>query len=263
MEECYRYEIINETSFPIMKNIDVSIILVMEGSERLKKDPFLLNLAKKTIIQYNKGFKNCNKPESIIKSNNDINHAFATAFNYTQNMDNIIVFEEDAEILEYDIKHYNIIDNYILNNNFGAISFYSDSKLNYFNDYFYESHGEVASAHAIIYSKSERSKILQNILNTDFDSHFDAEHLNKILIYKEPLIVQLHPDTENFNNWNNGDITFVNLTRLLYNLSGRDKYKNSVPAFNNLRKMQCYAMNNQRLLLFLILVILIAKIYLY
>ena len=54
---CYRYEIINETENPILDNVDIAVILVMENSNRFVPDPFLLNLTKKTVIQYNLGFK--------------------------------------------------------------------------------------------------------------------------------------------------------------------------------------------------------------
>lgn len=261
---CYRYEVLNETNFPIMENVDVAIILVMENSQRLKKDPFLLNLAKKTVIQYNKGFRNCDKPEGITKSNHDINHAFMTAFNYTQNLENVIVFEEDAEILNYNIRNYKIIDDYISKNNYSAISFWSDSPLEYYNDYFYKTIGDVAAAHAILYSKSEREKISKAIINGNYDGHFDSHYLKDILIYKDPLIVQLHPNTENFNNWNNGDVVINNLTRFLFIMSGRDKYKNSVTGFHNGRKLHCYVRNNKKMLITLLVVILlIAKFYLY
>jgi len=234
----------------------------MENSERLKKDPFLLNLSRKTVIQYNKGFRNCDKPEEITHTNNDINHAFMTAFQYTQNLENVIVFEEDAEILSYDIRKYKIIDDYIANNNYNAISFWSDSDLEYFNDYFYIGTSEIFSAHAIIYSKSERAAISQEILSNNFIGHFDTNYLKNILIYKDPLIVQLHPDTENFSNWNYGDVVVNKLVRIMFTVTGRDKYKNSVIGFHDTRKIQCYIRHNKALLT-IILVILIAKFYLY
>lgn len=263
-EECYYYEILNETNFPIMNNVDVAIILVMEGSTRLKKDPFLLNLARKTVIQYNKGFRNCDKPDSITQSNHDLNHAYLNAFNYTQNLENVIVFEEDAEILNYNIRNYKIIDDYISKNNYSAISFWSDSRLEYYNDYFYKTNGNVSGSQAILYSKSEREKISEAIINGNYDGHFDSHYLKDMLVYTQPLIVQLIAETENFNNWNNGNVVINKLTRFLFTLSGRDKYKNSVTGFHNLRKTQCYLIHNKLLVLILtIALLLIAKNYLY
>lgn len=262
-EYCYRYEVLNETAFPIMENVDVAIILVMENSQRLKKDPFLLNLARKTVIQYNKGFRNCDKPEGITKSNQDINHAFMTAFHYTQNLENVIVFEEDAEILSYDIKKYKNIDYYIGDNDYGAISFWSDGDLQYFNDYFYMAETAL-NAQAIVYSKSKRTAISQNIMRNNYDGHYDLNYLKNILIYKDPLIVQLHPETENFTNWNGGDLLINKITRTLFTITGRDRYKNSIVGFHNGRKIKCYINNNKILLITLLIsLLLIAKFYLY
>ena len=57
-EDCYNYVTINEIDSPVIPSSDVTIILMMEGSNRFKRDPFILSLSKKTIIQYNKGYKN-------------------------------------------------------------------------------------------------------------------------------------------------------------------------------------------------------------
>ena len=43
---CYSYKTIHETDDPILKNVDVSIILMMENSDRFIYffDPFILKL---------------------------------------------------------------------------------------------------------------------------------------------------------------------------------------------------------------------------
>ena len=46
-------------------------------------------------------------------TNNDIAHAYYTAFEYSKNLGNIIVFEEDAEILHYDEEDYAVVDDYM------------------------------------------------------------------------------------------------------------------------------------------------------
>ena len=89
---CYEYEIIHTSENPILKNVDVSIVLAMKGTNRFIRDPFILNLAKTTIIQWNVGFKKCKKHSSIKKSHSDLNHAYETAFNYLKKYNNVIVF---------------------------------------------------------------------------------------------------------------------------------------------------------------------------
>ena len=49
MTVCYSYENIAESQNPLFKNVDLTIVLTMEDSNRFKKDPLLLNLTKKTI----------------------------------------------------------------------------------------------------------------------------------------------------------------------------------------------------------------------
>ena len=63
--DCYEYEIIHTSENPILKNVDVSIVLAMKGTNRFVRDPFILNLTKTTIIQWNTGFKKCKKHSSI------------------------------------------------------------------------------------------------------------------------------------------------------------------------------------------------------
>ena len=75
-EDCYNYMIINETDNPVIPSSDVTLILMMEGSERFKYDPFIMSLSKKTIIQYNKGYKNCVKDEEVTATTSDITHAY-------------------------------------------------------------------------------------------------------------------------------------------------------------------------------------------
>ena len=79
--DCYYYKIINETLNPILNNVDILLILSMEESSRFKKDELLLNLTKKTIIQYNKGYKNCKKPKSITSTLEDLNYSFMLHLN--------------------------------------------------------------------------------------------------------------------------------------------------------------------------------------
>mgnify|MGYP000943695801 FL=1 len=196
---CYSYKIINETNNPILKNVDITIILIMEDSDRFKYDSFLLNLSKKTVFQYNKGFRACKKPSTIVKSTSDIIHAYYTAFEYTKTLNNVIILEEDAEVLYYTRSHYKIVDDYI-SKEFKVFSFATNGVFTRLNENFYNvdvAHG----AQAQIFSKNERLKIMNDMENNNFLGEIDATYSrNNVVVYKYPLIVQLFPETENFNN---------------------------------------------------------------
>lgn len=198
--DCYSYKIINETNNPIFKNVDATIILMMEKSTRFKYDSFLLNLSKTTIIQYNKGCKKCNKP-GISNSSEDIIHAYFTAFNYSNDLGNVLIIEEDAEILNRDMKHYRIIDDY-LGSKFNALSFGTNGVFKNINKNFYTvdiAHG----AQAQVFSKNFRNILKDKIKNNNFKGEIDSTYLcnNAVTVYNFPLIVQKFPETENFNNW--------------------------------------------------------------
>lgn len=204
---CYYYKIINETKEPLFKNVDVVLILTMEGSNRFKEDPFLLSLTKKTIIQYNKGYKNCKKPDSIKNSAHDIIHAYYTAFEYLKEYNNVIVLEDDAIVINKDLIVYEKIDNFIENKTFNIFSFGSIGLFSKYNNDFYKilPNFGYGSSQANIYSKESRKLLTNNIIETNFNNgQMDGDYiskLNNIYTYKYPLIVQLFQETENMTNW--------------------------------------------------------------
>ena len=211
--DCYTYKEINNCSTPILKNVDVVLILTMEGSTRFKEDPFILNLAKKTVIQYNKGFKKCNKPSIITSARQDIVHAYYTALNYLKDYNNVIIFEDDALVINKDILIYEKIDNFIATTNFNIFTFGSFGILSKYNNDFYKFNKHPVKSYkscyvvsqANIYSINARNKLIQDISSSNFnkgqmDSNYIA-YLDNIFTYKYPLIVQLFPNTENQNTW--------------------------------------------------------------
>ena len=212
--DCYSYKVINKCETPILKNVDVVLILAMEGSTRFKEDPFLLNLAKQTLIQYNKGFKKCNKPSTIISSKQDIVHAYYTAFEYLKEYNNVIILEDDAQVINKDPLIYDKIDAFIATTNFdiftfgsfGPLSKYSEDFFNFFNigSYFFGA-TPLGAAQAIIYSREARSKLIEDISSSHFNKgHIDITYIGALtrkFTYKYPLIVQLFPNTEHMKYW--------------------------------------------------------------
>lgn len=230
---CYSYKTVNETNNPILKNVDITIILIMEESDRFKYDSFLLNLSKKTVFQYNKGFRACKKPSTIVKSNSDIIHAYYTAFEYTKNLNNVIILEEDAEVLYYTRSHYKIVDDYI-SKEFKVFSFATNGVFTKIDENFYNvdvAHG----AQAQIFSKNERLKIMNDMENNNFLGEIDATYLkNNVVVYKYPLIVQLFPETENFNNWSGNK----SLNKLGIKITELDKNKSGWETIYILSKLR-------------------------
>ena len=212
---CYYYKTINTSNDPILKNVDLTIILMMENSKRFNYDPFTLNLSKKTIIQYNNGFRNCEKSEFITKSNEDINHAYYTCFNYVKNLNNVLILEEDAEVLYYNRSYYDIVDKYLAGD-FEIFSFGNQGIFTKIDDNFYSSI-YTCGAQAQVISKSKRQKLISKFIEKNFKGHIEPDYFVKSVIFKRPLIVQLFPETENKRNWGDSDTSLVE--RIISNIS--------------------------------------------
>ncbi len=234
--ECYYYKIINETNSPILKNVDLTVILMMENSNRFKDDPFILNLSKKTIIQYNKGFRACKKPFGINEVKRDVVYTYYKAFEYTKNYNNVIFLEEDAEVLYYTRSHYSKVDEYISKNKFNIFTFATNGIFTKINDDFY-SVDMMRSAQALIISKDERLKLAKRMKDNNFEGETDATYFDKRCItYKYPLIVQLFPETENFNSWTGNK--YVN--KLGITLAGVDHDKSGWEIIYTCSKLRGY-----------------------
>ena len=99
-QHAYYYKLIKFDKGIFDKYIDMVYILTMENSKRVTHYMTQLNKykpLKNILIQYNKGFKKCNK--KLFKQNTiyDLNDAYYQAFLNAKNNNykNIIIFEDD------------------------------------------------------------------------------------------------------------------------------------------------------------------------
>jgi hypothetical protein len=207
---CYEYEIIHTSENPILKNVDLSIVLAMKGTNRFVRDPFILNLTKTTIIQWNIGFKKCKKHSSIKNTPHDLVHAYETALNYSKKYDNVIIFEDDAIVINKDLDIYKKIDKFIGNENFdrndSILTFGSIASFKtYDNDFLKASGTKYGFSQATIFSRSSRNNLLSQFNIKGYSvGQPDQSYLSQLdnkFTYKYPLIVQTFPETENFDNW--------------------------------------------------------------
>lgn len=199
--DCYSFKLINQTDDPILKNVDLAIVLTMENSSRKFEDSVLLNLAPLTYVQINKGFKKCNKP-GVTNPTEDVKHAFKNVCKLTIDYNNIIIFEDDAVFnTNYSVDEFKNIDNFISKENFDIYSLGSIS----FNMPFSPDHKlmitPVGACHAVIYSRLARSNLIyMDGYNIDTDVISLFKHKYK---YKYPLVCQTFPDTPAIKDWGN------------------------------------------------------------
>lgn len=213
--ECYSFKLVHQTDDPILKNVDISVVLTMENANRNFDDSVLLNLARFTYIQVNKGFKNCNKPgvNTVVA---DVIHAHKNVCKNTKEYKNVIIFEDDAEYnYKYSPDEFKSIDDFIRDNKFNLYSLGNVS----INLPSTSDHREIflgfGGSHAIIYSPEGRLNLINSTGNMiDLDLISTIPHKFK---HKYPLVCQTFPDTEQKKEWQNlpGMFIMCNLTKAL------------------------------------------------
>jgi hypothetical protein len=263
---CYHFKKLTYNNGLLDDAVDATYIIHLEGNGRYEdilKQLDLYQPTKTVYIVFNKGYTKCQKDENIVLPAHDLVDAFLTIFKHSngrsQNYDNILILEDDF-IFSEKIKNVSTRVNIctFLNNhkneNFqyllGCIPLMQvpctlDCK-------HYKIIASLAT-HSVIYTKSNREKILQveqtKIVDWDKYSNFNIERF----LYCEPLCYQLFPETENSKHW--GDNLFLKLFFIIV--------KGFVPLLKLDTQVEpgytiCYFLS--KIILFFILFIIIYKI---
>jgi hypothetical protein len=222
---CYYKKILNYEKGMFDKYIDVIYLLTMENSTR--KEHYMKQLNKykphkKIIIQYNKGFKLCDK--KLIKQNSifDLNDAYYQVFIHAKknNYKNIIIFEDDF-FFDHTINQFIVDDigDFITNNNFHVYNL--GSVLNLVLPY-YKTNIKClisTSTHAVIYNHKYFEYYIHNYehnnINIQNDLFWNKLDIIKYTYYK-PICFQLYIKTENRQNWKLVKVAefFINILKL-------------------------------------------------
>jgi hypothetical protein len=212
-ESCYYYETINTTDKPILKNLDLTLVLTMENNlNRFIKNDFIINLAPKTIFQINKGFKKCSKNNNGVNIDitwKDLNHAYITTLEkYKDKYNNILILEDDAELLNSDLNKWKEIDDYLVNPNFYILGIGNGGLLypsisNFKKNMWSMGRGNVSQA--IFYNMKKIKPLINKVKYNKYSKLQWDEYLINIKdnkTYRYPMIVQKFPLTDNSKNWN-------------------------------------------------------------
>lgn len=210
---CYYYETINTTNNPILKNLDLTVVLTMKNnSNRFIKNNFILNLAPKTIFQINRGFKKCSKNNNGVNIDatwKDLNHAYITILEkYKDKYNNILILEDDAELLDSDLNKWKEIDNYLINPNFNILGIGNGGLLypsisNFKKNMWAMGRGNVSQA--IFYNMKKIKPLINKVKYNKYSKLQWDQYLINIKdnkTYRYPMIVQKFPLTDNSKNWN-------------------------------------------------------------
>ena len=188
-----------DTIFP---TVDATYIIHLRGNGRyknVKKQLKQYPLTKNVHIVVNKGYKKFKKP-NIDSPAKDLIHAYMFCFEHAKQYNNILILEDDFIIDPSLYKHKDNINTFVKSHidfayRLGCIPFVMIP---------YDTHnyiGLTLGAHAIMYSTSVRTQLLENqneIYKCDYDLYLNY-YFN--YIYCTPVIYQLYPETENQKKW--------------------------------------------------------------
>lgn len=279
---CYRYEEIDmKTNGYLGEIIDSAYVLAMEDSPRIKTILQRLQFAipcRKVVIQYNKGYKHCYKPNlKKQKSLYDITDAYYHAFyhykNNTPNGYERVMILEDDFIFTPLIKEKKTLSDIkgIISSKKPDIlqlghvlSIYNPFFL-FYSNYNFKKHLYAPSAHCVIYCKSFIDKFTSDYSIGKFpydhyDKAFSIDYSN-IWVYNKPLGIQPFENTENSKTWN---ILGINTTDFMlffierFKLNDKDDPKSLESGVIKINKIN-YTLNF--LMWLVILVIIIVSMY--
>lgn len=240
-EHCYWFKHMKNTDGIFHKTIDATYVVHLEGNGRYDSVMKQLNeyhLTNDVYILHNKGFKKCDKTNTVVYPADDLVDAFLQIFKHAneKKYENVLILEDDF-IFTNDVKnatHINNINNFLIkktvqNESFiyyiGCIPYLALPTIDGNNTYF-----PIISSgtHSVIYSKKYRKEFVTDfdkIQSKDWDVMHNVYSMNKYM-YGQPLCYQLFVDTENKKTWGNHFLITQYLSiipKLIIKLAGIDK----------------------------------------
>ena len=233
--KCYRHHLLQFDSGLFDDCVDMAYVLTMENSKN--HDSFMQQLEihkphSKVIVQYNKGYKNCNKNIGKQITKDDLIDAYRNVFEHAlhHNYRHVLVFEEDFFMDDYNEEDIDNINNFVSKNKFSVynlgplmchsgLDIFNDTKSNHYKC-------ELSTtAHAVIYNKHYMKDFIKAADKQKIEDQCDTfwnDSKYKVYTYYKPIAFQLFPETENSNNW--GGSAFMRIfNRQIYKILQLDK----------------------------------------
>ena len=246
--KCYYFKELNFDKGIFDDICDCCYVLLLENSSREKSLYEQLNTYKphkKIIIQYNKGFKKCDKILYKQSTIYDINDCYYQVFMDAEsnNFKNILVFEDDI-IFDKKIKNKNIINdikklykNYNVDIfNLGAFNYVYNPLYLFKNRYNCKKFLQYSGVHAVIYNKKVRKIYINSYKNNKrrktFDEDINILKYGDIYSYKYPIAYQPINLTENMTNWSVFNINVSGFCIKFLNFFGILNSDKPIYAFN-------------------------------
>jgi hypothetical protein len=212
--DCYRLELapvppVVPGGWPLLPRVECAVVLTMHGSERLPRlqraDCPLHRLCARTLLQINRGYRACPKPQ-VTNTAYDLTHAYAEVARWTRGMGNVLILEDDAQFMPGATDaDFALVDEFVATREFDV---YSLGSIGPFRPAGWGSRHRTFVNHwglaqAIIWSPRAREELLRRAahrLPMHIDLGFLAQ-LPRCFTLDRPLVVQTFPVTTNSANW--------------------------------------------------------------
>ena len=259
-ESCYYY---NEVTINKRETVLIDVAIVLTMDYKTSEDENIKQIIERVpsnrlIIQFNKGFKKCDKKHLIKQqSNYDLCDATKTALKYAFNelkLENVLILEDDAYFVENIEEDLKIVKDFLKRTPFTVYSLgnfgYIANPLNIlFGDHKHMKVYKYGGSHACIYNKNFlKSFKLDKCEQTDTYS----QYINKSYVYYKPLVIQhLFITSSNYDTWPiSGKILFY----FFKNVCGM--FNQYPPEYKDFRRLN-YIMSTISLLILFVSIIMI------
>jgi hypothetical protein len=225
MADCYRLELVAECAAPMLPSAAAAYVLTLHQTDTF---PRLHGVARRTYVQRNASFKTCAKG-CVSATNEDLTHAYARLFATIHDEGPVVVFEDDAHLLETAPEDLAAIDGFVSTRAFSGLSVYSLGSVGLtvpcggghwryvlFN----------GMTHAAIYSDAARAHVVR--VRPCEVKHIDVDVIGAMgphYTYHRPVAVQALRETENSRNWFGNSLperAWARIMRFLIRVSDMD-----------------------------------------
>ena len=200
---CYRLVEVGRNSAPLLRRVDCTYILTMEGSERVVDVEAAKLLTRRTVLQVNRGYAKCPKP-GVTRPNQDIAHAYkhlATTILATTSARRVLILEDDFILESRDPARFRDVDEFVGAQDFDAYSLGSIGAHVPIGKH-HRFVGGMVMCHACIWSR--RAIVALSRMDISKIEHVDKDVLSKFpknYGYRTLLATQTFPHTPNSATW--------------------------------------------------------------
>jgi hypothetical protein len=204
--ECYTLELVDECADPMLRAVPCAYILTLSATETF---PWLHGVAARTYVQRNRGFRACPKTRldgrPVDATNQDLMHAYQSAFSRAGLSEPVLVFEDDAQLTATAREDLAEVDRFVATSAFHVYTLGSTGAMLPHDGTHWRMPKKIGATHAVIYSPDAARAVAASRIAAH--EHIDAHVLRELPLkftFHRPIAWQKwdwRNRTENSRTW--------------------------------------------------------------